>query len=188
MRAAGFVLVGGMSTRMGQDKALLHWRSQPLVERIAATVAAVTETVTLIGSPERYVNLKIPCLPDTRHQLGPLAGIEAALETRQAEWNLIVGCDMPGVSREVLSCLLDRAGQINGLCVAAQDLTEQIQPLCAVYHRRCLPVIKKSLDEGRLKLMRILEDLRAEYVPVETKLTNINTPEDWLQWQQLSSK
>ncbi|MBV9308230.1 MAG: NTP transferase domain-containing protein, partial [Acidobacteriaceae bacterium] len=40
MRAAGFVLVGGMSTRMGQDKALLHWRSQPLVERIAATVAA----------------------------------------------------------------------------------------------------------------------------------------------------
>jgi len=177
-----------MSTRMGRDKALLRWGSQRLVETVAATVAAVTETVTLVGQPERYINLNIPCLPDLRGQFGPLAGIEAALETRQTEWNLIVGCDMPGVSVEVLNCLLNRASQTSSLCVAARDITGQIQPLCAVYHCRCLPVIQKALDEGRLKLMRVLEDLQAEYVPVEVKLTNINTPEDWIQWQQLWSK
>jgi len=171
---------------MGQDKALLPWRSQHLVEKIAATVAAVTGAVMLVGRPERYVNLTIPCLADHRHELGPLAGIEAALETEGGEWNLIVGCDMPDLSIDVLRDLLNKASQTRALCVAAQDDTGQIHPLCAVYHRRCLPVIKRSLDEGRLKLMNVLKDLQAEYVPVQRRLVNINTPEDWLRWQQLS--
>jgi molybdopterin-guanine dinucleotide biosynthesis protein A len=171
---------------MGQDKALLLWRSRHLVEKIADTVAAVTGTVMLVGRPERYVNLKIPCLPDHRHELGPLAGIEAALEAGQGEWNLIVGCDMPDISIDVLRCLLDKAGQTSALCVAAQDITGQIHPLCAVYHCRCLPAIKRSLNEGRLKLMKVLEDLQAEYILVQTRLVNINTPENWLHWRQLS--
>jgi molybdenum cofactor guanylyltransferase len=187
MQAAGFVLVGGKSARMGQDKALLLWRSQRLVEIIAATVASVTGTVTLVGRPERYLNLKIPCLSDHRHELGPLAGIEAALETGRGDWNLIVGCDMPDISADALRSVLDQADQTGALCVAAQDITGRIQPLCAAYHRRSLPIIRRSLDEGRLKLMSVLEDLQAEYVPVQTKLVNVNTPEDWLHWQQLSA-
>jgi molybdopterin-guanine dinucleotide biosynthesis protein A len=187
MRTAGFVLVGGKSTRMGQDKALLLWRSRRLVENVAATVAAVTGTVTLVGRPEHYKSLSIPCLADSRHELGPLAGIEAALEAGQAEWNLIAGCDMPDISVDILHCLLDKARQTCASCVAARDITGQIHPLCAVYHARCLPAIKRSLDEGRLKLMNVLEDLQAEYVPVPIRLININTPEDWLHWRQLSS-
>ena len=171
---------------MGQDKALLPWHSQHLVEKIAATVAVVTGTVMLVGRPERYVHLKIPCLADRRHELGPLAGIEAALETGQGEWNLIVGCDMPDISVDVLRYLLDKASQTRAPYVAAQDIAGQIHPLCAIYHCRCLPVIKRSLDEGRLKLMNVLEDLQGEYVPVQTRLVNINTPEDWLRWRQLS--
>jgi molybdopterin-guanine dinucleotide biosynthesis protein A len=168
MQAAGFVLVGGKSARMGQDKALLLWRSQRLVEIIATRVASVTGTVTLVGRPERY-------------------RIEAALETGQGEWNLIVGCDMPDISADALRSVLDQAGQTKALCVAAQDTTGRIQPLCAAYHRRSLPIIRRSLEEGRLKLMNVLEDLQAEYVLVQTKLVNINTPEDWLHWQQLSA-
>jgi molybdopterin-guanine dinucleotide biosynthesis protein A len=184
MRTAGFVLVGGKSTRMGQDKALLPWHSRRLVEEVAATVAAVTGTITLVGHPERYANLGIPCLADRRQELGPLAGIEAALETGQGEWNLIASCDMPDINVAVLRCLLDRADQTHAFCAAVRDITGQIHPLCAVYHALCLPIIKKSLDEGRLKLMNVLQELRAEYLPIPTKLTNINTPEDWLRWQQ----
>ncbi len=187
MRTAGFVLVGGMSTRMGQDKALLSWDSQYLVEKIAATVAAATGTVTLVGRPERYGHLNIPCIPDSRDGQGPLAGIEAALQSGQAEWNLIVSCDMPDISSAVLSFLLEKARETSASCVAAEDATGQIHPLCAVYHRRCLPIIRRSLAEGRLKLMKVLEDLGAEYLPVPTGLVNINTPEDWLCWR-LSSQ
>ncbi len=186
MRTAGFVLVGGMSTRMGQDKALLPWRSRPLVEKIAAMVAAAAGSVTLVGRPERYGDLGISCLPDRRDQLGPLAGIEAALESMQAEWNLIAACDMPGLDSGALHCLLDKAVQTNASCVAARDVTGQIHPLCAVYHSRCLPLIKRALEEGRLKLMKVLEELGAEYVPVQTELANINTPEEWLRWRQFS--
>lgn len=187
MRTAGFVLVGGKSLRMGQDKALLPWRSRHLVEKVAGTVAAVTGNVMLVGHPERYKNLRYPCLADSRYELGPLAGIEAALETGRGEWNVIAGCDMPDISVDVLRCLLNKADQARASCVAARDITGQIHPLCAVYHSRCLPTIKKSLDEGRLRVMSVLEGLQTEYVPVQTRLININTPEDWLHWRQLSS-
>lgn len=184
MQTAGFVLVGGKSRRMGQDKALLLWHSQRLVERVAATVAAVTGTVTLVGHPERYTSLGIPCLADCRQGLGPLAGIETALEAGQGEWNLIAGCDMPDIRVDVLRGLADQVIRTRACCVVARDNTGQIHPLCAVYHARCLPIIKKSLDEGRLKLMSVLQELQAEYFSVPAKLTNINTPEDWLHWRQ----
>ena len=131
---------------MGQDKALLSWDSQYLVEKIAATVAAATGTVTLVGRPERYGHLNIPCIPDSRDGQGPLAGIEAALQSGQAEWNLIVSCDMPDISSAVLSFLLEKARETSASCVAAEDATGQIHPLCAVYHRRCLPIIRRSLE------------------------------------------
>jgi molybdopterin-guanine dinucleotide biosynthesis protein A len=186
MRPAGFVLVGGKSMRMGQDKALLLWRSQRLVERVAATVATVAGTVTLVGRPERYAHLGLPCLADHRQELGPLAGIEAALEAGQGEWNLIAGCDMPDISVDILRELVNQADRTGASCIAAQDSTGQVHPLCAVYHACCLPVIQRSLDEGRLKLMNVLRELQAEYFPVPTKLININTPEDWLHWRQRS--
>src|SRR5437762_8761701 len=81
MKAAGFVLVGGHSSRMGRDKALLPLDSGLLIEKLAAMVAAVVGTVALIGEPERYKHLGLECLPDLRPGMGPLAGIEAALES-----------------------------------------------------------------------------------------------------------
>lgn len=183
MQNAGFVLVGGKSTRMGQDKALLPWHSQRLVEKVASTVAAVTGSVTLVGHPERYGSLGIFCLADRRPELGPLAGIEAALEAAQGEWNLIVGCDMPDINVDALRGLLDQADRTHASCVAVRDIAGQIHPLCAAYHVQCLPTITRSLDEGRLKLMNVLQELQAEYFPVPMELTNINTPEDWLRWQ-----
>ena len=79
MQAAGFVLVGGQSSRMGRDKARLRIGSGLLVEDVAGKLASCTASVTLVGPPERYADLPFECLPDLRPGLGPLAGIEAAL-------------------------------------------------------------------------------------------------------------
>ena len=95
-RMAGFVLVGGNSTRMGRDKAQLPLHGRTLVEHIAGAVAEAAGSVTLIGAPERYPDLGIRMLPDSRPGAGPLGGICTALASTDAEWNLIVACDMPG--------------------------------------------------------------------------------------------
>jgi molybdopterin-guanine dinucleotide biosynthesis protein A len=183
MNAAGFVLVGGNSSRMGSDKALLPWRSGRLVEEVADQVRLVAGDVTLIGPPERYSMLPYHCLPDLRVNSGPMAGIEAALASHTAEFNLIVACDMPGIDLNHLEILLQKAKRSNSLCVATKDPCGTVHPLCAVYRSACLPVIKSHLDSGSLKLMNLLLALDAEYLVSEAKVYNVNTPEEWVRCQ-----
>lgn len=183
MRAAGFVLVGGHSSRMGRDKARLLLDSHLLVEDVAAKVAKVAGNVALVGQPTRYSDLSFEVIPDRRPGLGPLAGIEAALATARAELNLIVACDMPGLAREWLDCLLEGAEQSSGLCFAAEDLSGLLHPLCAVYRSACLPIVEDALGARRLKLLDLLNTLHASAVKMPTVLHNVNTPEDWRRWQ-----
>ena len=51
----GFILVGGASRRMGQDKAQLRLGPETMLERIAAQLSPVTSSVTLVGSPQADV-------------------------------------------------------------------------------------------------------------------------------------
>ena len=46
---AGFILVGGASSRMGTDKAALLLEGRTFVQRIAEELSAVTDSVTLVG-------------------------------------------------------------------------------------------------------------------------------------------
>jgi molybdopterin-guanine dinucleotide biosynthesis protein A len=183
MQAAGFVLVGGRSSRMGRDKALLPFHSDLLVRDIAGKVAAAAGTATLIGRPERYRHLGLQCLPDLRSEAGPLAGIESALASRHGELNLIVACDMPSLQIDWLCTLLAAARQTGVPCVASREPNDTIHPLCAVYNSTCLPFVRRALDEGRLKLLDLLEELSASTLEVNSTMWNINTPQEWAAWE-----
>jgi molybdenum cofactor guanylyltransferase len=182
--AAGFVLVGGNSSRMGRDKAFLSWRSRFMVQHVADQVASCVGNVALIGHPERYRALGIDCFADLRPGLGPLAGVEAALESQRGGLNLIVGCDMPDLETACLFKLLERAEMNNAQCVAARDENGLIHPLCAVYSSSCLPAIRGALDAGRLKLLDVLEQLGAITLEIGQQISNLNTPEEWTAWQR----
>jgi molybdopterin-guanine dinucleotide biosynthesis protein A len=164
---------------MGRDKALLPWKSGVLAEEIAGKLSVVTETVALVGNPSRYGHLGYPCLSDLRGGLGPLGGIEAALDSARGDLNLILACDMPEVDAAHLSRLLEFAATSREDCVVTQDMAGAIHPLCAVYRSTCLPVIRKALDEGRLKLRSVVEELRAKTILLADHICNINTEEEW---------
>lgn len=183
MRAAGFVLVGGLSSRMGRDKARLPLDSHLLVEDVAGKVAKIAGNVTLIGDPTKYSDLDLKCVPDLHPGMGPLAGIEAALATSKAELNLIVACDLPGLASEWLEELLLAAEQCSSLCCVAEDASGILHPLCAVYRRACLPLIQKSLAVGRLKVLDLVDALNGLAVKIPAPLHNVNTPEDWRLWR-----
>jgi molybdenum cofactor guanylyltransferase len=179
MRAAGFVLVGGNSTRMGQDKAFLPWRSTILVKHVADKVRCAAGTVTLIGQPQRYEMLGLPCLPDLHPGNGPLAGIEAALESNQGEFNLILACDTPELSTSHLKQLLSTAAGSSSRCVVTKDDAGGVHPLCAVYRSDCLPAVRRCVEEGRLQVTRFVEEIGAHYITTAVRIHNLNTPEEW---------
>src|SRR2546430_16784821 len=103
---AGFVLVGGNSSRMGRDKAGLLVHGSTLAEHVAAAVAEAAGSATLIGPPERYGHLGIPVLPDLRPGSGPLGGILTALTASPAEWDLGAACDLSALDAAVLKELV----------------------------------------------------------------------------------
>lgn len=179
MLTAGFVLVGGQSRRMGQDKALLPWKTGVLADEMAGKLAAVTGTVLLVGEPSKYGHLGYPCLPDLRAGLGPLGGIEAALASARAELNLVLACDLPEIEVPHLRHLLTEAMQTGENCIVTADGSGAIQPLCAVYRSACLPVVRNALDSGRLKLMAVVHELQARAIAVTNVIHNVNSPEEW---------
>jgi molybdopterin-guanine dinucleotide biosynthesis protein A len=80
----GLVLAGGLSSRMGRDKAALVFAGAPLSLRALSRLRPQVSLVAFNGSGIEGLPADIPSLPDTvaGHQ-GPLAGVLAGL--RHAE-------------------------------------------------------------------------------------------------------
>lgn len=178
---SGFVLVGGASSRMGRDKALLPHRGTTLVEHVAAEVREAAGSVVLVGPPERYQSLGLPVLEDTRPGLGPLAGIATALASTAGGWSLIVACDMPAVTAQFLTELIEKAEASSFDCILPAGVDRRLEPLCAAYHRRCLPVIEAALERGVRKVTAGLAGLDLHLWPCHDSdiFRNVNTPADW---------
>ena len=200
MQASGFVLAGGASKRMGRDKALLPHGGATLVEHIAKIVKEAAGSVTLIGDSARLAHLDLPVVADDRPGLGPAGGVYTALRVSETDWNLVVACDMPAVTVEALRAILRQAGitghfepslsphfqppHIQRFCVAALGSGDEPEPLCAVYHRACLPALARAIQDKRLKMRDFLKEIEAVGVPFDgPALANVNTPDEWAAFQ-----
>ena len=180
MQWAGFVLAGGRSTRMGRDKAQLEYRGSTLLERIALAVREAAGAVALIGEPKLYAHLGYPVFADRIRGCGPIGGVHTALSETRADWNLVVACDMPGISADALRHLLERTRETHARCVAAAGPDGSAEPLCAAYHRDCLPILAQAIRDKRLKMRDLLTALETEVVAVDlAAVANVNTPAEW---------
>ena len=180
MKHAGFVLVGGNSSRMGRDKALLDYRGRPLAAHVAETVREAADSVRLIGPPERYARLGYQVIPDIEPGRGPLGGIRTALTVSEADWNLVVACDMPSLTADFLRALLAEAEQSGADALMPSSPSGLAEPLCAVYRRECLPAVEAAL-RGRRKTSDAFQGVRLvrRDTPVAVWFENMNTPEEW---------
>ena len=164
---------------MGRDKALLAYRETTLVEHVARTVRDVAGSVTLIGDPGRYGALGHPVFADKVPNCGPLGGIFTALSVALTDWNLVVACDMPGISAHALRVLIEREPEPDRNSVMAVGPGGP-EPLCAVYHRNSLPVLEKAIRDKRFKMRDLVGELEAELRPLDAvALANVNTPDEW---------
>ncbi|HWY49036.1 MAG TPA: molybdenum cofactor guanylyltransferase [Bryobacteraceae bacterium] len=195
MQRSGFVLAGGSSSRMGRDKALLAYRETSLVDYVARAVREAIGSVALIGDPGRYRDLGHAVYSDKVPGCGPLGGIYTALTVSPsgwslpADWNLVVACDMPGISARVLRGLIDPEAEPGRNCVMAVGPGGEPEPLCAVYHQRCLPVLERAIREKRFKMRDLVPELDADLRLLEaTALVNVNTAADWAEFQKENAR
>ena len=186
----GYVLTGGRSRRMGQDKGLLSFGDGPLAVWVAERVQQVCKEVSLVGDPAKYAAWVFPVIEDVIPEQGPLGGIHAALAHSDARFTLVVGCDMPYLSPDFLRLLLRIAQETDADAVVPGSEEFEYEPLCAVYARSCLAPIEEALRGGQRKIkdafrrLRLRAVSRAEWKPYDPEgrlFQNLNTPEDYEQ-------
>ncbi len=180
MTRAGYVLVGGRSSRMGRDKALLPFRGEPLACSVARQVELAAGSVVLVGDPDLYGSLRYPVIPDAFPGEGPLSGILTALRHTSSEWNLVVACDMPELTADFLSNLLAVA-EVRQTTVVPQGPSGRLEPLCIVWRRSALPAVEAAFQAGVRKVAAALADLAVTVYPVTevAPFQNVNTLEEW---------
>jgi molybdopterin-guanine dinucleotide biosynthesis protein A len=181
-----FVLAGGRSTRMRQDKALLKLHDSYLIDYPIRALQQLTPDVRIIGDPQKYGFLKLPVIPDCIESRGPLSGIYSALQVSPSFFNLIVGCDMPRVSLSFLGLLLGKTALGDAIMMKFDD--GLVEPLCSVYSKACLQALEENLRLQQYKISEAFKRVKVAYVS-EAEIaglglsreifTNVNTPEDW---------
>ena len=183
--ASGIVLAGGVSARLGQDKALVEVAGQPLVERVVDVLRTLVDDIVLVTpSPERLAWLGLPAVDDIYPGIGTLGGLHAGLSAIQNPYGLVVGCDMPLLNRDLLSYLISQTGDAE---VIMPRVGRFYEPLHALYARSILPILEQRIRAGQRRIRQacaglrtryILEDEIARHDPDHWSFFNVNTPED----------
>ncbi|WP_169084428.1 molybdenum cofactor guanylyltransferase [Paenibacillus sp. PL91] len=182
------LLAGGLSSRMGTDKALLLIEGKPLLCLLVEQLRALTEHVILsVGSSEREAIYRgilgdmgesVSFALDRYPGCGPLSGLHAGLSAVTEGYVFVMACDMPQLSEELLTQLM---GHLES---GADVIHASGQPFHALYHTRAVPQIAMALDEQDFRVMRLLGRLQTVVVsPLaiggKAIFTNLNTPDDY---------
>jgi len=178
MKLTGIILAGGLSSRMGQDKGLILYKDQALVQySIAALEPLCSEILISTNNPE-YKKFGYSLVPDIYKECGPIGGIYSALRVSQHDNNLICPCDMPFVTPELFHQILDEIEKDETPVVASSN--DKAFPTLGYYHRNSVTSIEKQIKKGHYKLMMLLIELKAKQICIEDQmcLSNFNYLED----------
>ena len=178
------ILAGGKSTRMGQNKALMKFHSETMIERISRQFCGRHEVLISAAEKGLYEETGLPVVYDEADDIGPIEGIRRLLTEASLEYVFICAADMPFVDRQIAEYLAEFISSDYDCYVVEDD--DHVHPLLAIYSKNVLPVIEDLIARGKHKLIGILNATRTKYVRLENTtidprvVKNVNTKEEFV--------
>lgn len=167
---------------MKEDKGLVYFKGNMLVEYVLAAAGKVTDHIIIITSNPAYGRFGFPCIEDELKDRGPLGGIYTGLNHSSSRKNLLLGCDMPFLSEKILTELIMNCGEEDVLLTEHQGKAE---PLCSVYDRSAMAHIRRLIDQDQLKITDAIAGLKTRVVSFDrnewfrgNEFANINSIEE----------
>lgn len=182
MTHALVLLCGGLSTRMGTNKAFLPFgeytlmeyqvrRFRPNFEKIYLSVPKMTDFWMQLAA-----RLNCTAIPDCVEKIGPLGGLYSCLSAVTEELLFFTPVDAPFTSTNAALTIcqtLEQAIETNPskyACVLKHP-TRGMQPLSAAYAKTCLPVIEHMIQAENYRLRQLL-------TPEHTVISDILVPQE----------
>lgn len=205
LQIEGFVLVGGASTRMGENKAQLKIGGRRMSERAHSVLrSALDRPIVLVGDAGNNSlgggEFGGTIILDNRFRgddwpRAPIIGLYTALLYATTPWIAVLACDLPFVTSDLIRRLSRFCSDALDAVVPVQS-DSRPQPLCALYRvEKCRPIAEMMIKTGDLKLQKLLTRLSTRYVEFEeirdlpgagNFFINVNTPEDYAKATKLA--
>ena len=192
------IQAGGMSSRMGEDKALKMFLGKPLIQRVIERMIPIAdEIIVTTNRPAEYTFLNLRLEPDLKPGRGALGGLYTAIASAAHPLVAVVACDMPfasqmffeGARRLVIKEEAD-------VVIAKTD--EGYEPLHALYRREtCLPAIESAIDADQWKVIAWFPQVKVRTLMPEEIITldpsglcfwNLNTPEEFAEAERRANE
>lgn len=194
MDLTAVILAGGESLRMGREKAFIDFNGEPLVKRTVGILKPLFEKILIVSKErEPFLFLGVPVYVDLYPNGGPMGGIYTGLFHSKGPV-FAVACDMPFLDPGLIRYM---AGQLQGFDAVVPGCRDGVHPLHALYSKTALPEMKRLLENGDVKMTRLLEKINTRTVgedeirklnPDLSSLVNINTPGDLKKALEMTSK
>src|SRR5438477_8921200 len=161
IKVTGLRLTGGLSSRMGRDKATLLIDDQPLWARQMAVLRQLRPEAIFVSAriaPD-WTPPDVQLLLDVPPSRGPLSGIAAALARLRGSHLLVLGVDLVDMSSEHLAKLLEWTEPGRGVVPRHRD---HLEPVAAIYPREAAPLAQKALALQDVSLQSFAGELLRE--------------------------
>jgi molybdopterin-guanine dinucleotide biosynthesis protein A len=179
------ILSGGLSSRMGINKAFVTVGNKPIIERVIERLRRLTDDLILITNTQPdYQHLGLPFHSDLIPGKGPLGGLYTAISMTRNKHTLVVSCDQPFLNVELLNFLITLRSDFDVIVPLAED--GYPQSMHAIYGKGCLDPIRANLEADRLKMISFFPSVKVREVsgpeievidPQRISFFNVNTPE-----------
>lgn len=183
------VLLGGRSSRMGEEKGLIQYHEKTQAEHLVSLLEETGLEVFLSvreEQKENYSFLNRPFITDQLQGAGPLGGIASAMRTFPRTAFLVVACDLPNLQIEQLEFLVkNRNAKAFATCYES-PLDGGPEPLCSIYEPKSFSALMKVWVNGKSCPRKMLFNRSVEILPIQDSkfLVNANTPEERIQLQE----
>ena len=164
------ILAGGKSTRVGLNKSKdqMKFAGRLLIDWVISNLTSLDnlteEDIIIVGPKEKYPHFK-QVVQDIFPQKGPLGGIFSGLKASNSQYNLVVACDMPFLEVKLLQYMREEIDS-NDIIIPRYN-RGYIEPLCAIYSKKCLEVMEKNIQSGILSVRKIFPHLRIKFIEEE---------------------
>jgi molybdopterin-guanine dinucleotide biosynthesis protein A len=193
---SGLVLAGGKGSRLGGvNKALVRVGDRSNIERVLDVLSSVCQEIVLIANDQALAQIYgARVVFDHQPHAGVLPALAQGLRSTRSELVVVVACDMPFLSGELLAEQLRLSQAVD---VVIPLVEARPEPMHAVYRREvCRRAITASLEAGERRMISFLDRVRVRYVEEEElrridpdlrSFFNTNTPEDLEQARRLAA-
>jgi molybdopterin-guanine dinucleotide biosynthesis protein A len=180
------ILAGGASSRMGQDKASLSYQGSPLLRRVYDLAREMADPVYVVTPwRDRYQSILTDnnlWINEPLPTQGPLWGFALAIPRLTTEWILLLPCDLPLLSADLLGDGHAQLAAVEPRAIAfLPRQAKGWEPFCGFYRRACFADLQAYLaSDGRSFQGWLAQQTVTQWqMNNSNALFNCNTVRDW---------